>query len=281
MHCQFSRYSTASDLAKFLKFLINPTPAGLLSPSVIREWTRTATIFPNATPPVGFALPWETLTIRTTNTTSTTIIFKSGGLGSYSTLIAFDPATELGVAATISDTTPTDTLPADTLALKALTDLMPVVSSLNSELIASLYTGTYNCNQSEPILSKYRHVAFPVSVGDNDVNKTLVVETGSSVTITAVPETTSLAAALNVSLVVDGVARPQVFEASLLLKRGDENTFFAYPGKCLQMLTTVSFLGEEMRPNYPESYDLLEFVFDFDAGLFRWPGFGAVCYKIS
>ena len=271
------RYSTALDLAKFLKFMVKPN-TDLLSASSIREWTQSATFLPDKAdspfgtiPPFGFgfAMPWELFSVTASGTAlPTPLVTKNGGVGTYISYVAFHPATELGAVVLISDSNPQFANGNTTFAFDVLSeifdDLIPEVSSTNSEILSSLYSGTYTCERANPVLVQ---------------NVTLQVVGGSVTVATTMPDY-GLIAAVNLSLLVDGVSQPQVFSSSLVLKIGDESIFWAYPYlSCIYLGDEISSNEPVRRPNYPGTFDLFEVQFDPSEGLLRWPALGTVCRR--
>ena len=208
------RYSTALDLAKFLKFLLHPDEE-LLSETAIREWIRPTTLFPDASNPAsvwgGFALPWELQPLTTTDNQSTTLITKGGALGTYLSNIAFHPDSQLSVAmlTSVINATSNVNYPAN-ITSEILQGLIPAVQSIHSKLISSVYSGVYACKRSqEPMVSlNLANVTFQVL--------------GGSITVPAMAPGKALVVDLNITILENGVEASVTGSASLVLKSATE-----------------------------------------------------------
>ena len=182
----------------------------------------------------------------------TPLVTKNGGDGTYISYVAFHPATELGAVVLISDSNPQLANGNSTFAFDVLSeifdDLIPEVSSTNSEILLSLYSGTYTCERANPVLIQNFGCG-------NGINVTLQV-VGGSVTVTNTMPDYGLIAAVYLSLLVDGVSQPQVlpssYSSSLVLKTEDESIFWAYPYlSCIYLGNGISS-NEPVRRPIPE-----------------------------
>ncbi|KAG0559192.1 hypothetical protein KC19_10G085700 [Ceratodon purpureus] len=267
-------YSTALDLAKFLKFLLKPDEK-LLSETAIREWTKPTTLFPDTSDPTniwnGFAMPWELVSLTTTDNQSTTLITKGGAVGTYLSIIALHPDSQLGVSVLTSS--PNTTLGLNGVSYPSvissaiLQDLIPAVQSIHSKLISSLYSGVYTCKRSQdPMVSpSFANVTYQVL--------------GGSINVTAMAPGKALVADWNITVLQNGVEAHLNYSASLVLKSAAEHSFWAYARSCSLISAGLSYDVEIARPNFPGS--VYQSVFRFEPGMkvVRWPGIGAECYK--
>ena len=257
------RYSTAHDLAKFLKFLLNPNPA-LLTATAIREWTHPTTIF-SATSTSGYALPWELQELTTSDNESTTLITKAGDVGSYHSEIAFHPGSQLAVAVlTSADNASSDSVLATVLA-PILRDLIPEVESVHSKIVSSIFAGDYLCKRS---------AAAMASVNDEGVTFRVL---GGMISLAAMKPGKAMVARMNVSVDENGVAGRLAGTGSLVMRFGRE--FWAYPElSCGAISGLLSYDPEIARPNYSGSVYFWELVFEPKKKKVSWPAIGAECY---
>ncbi|CAM6085707.1 unnamed protein product [Calypogeia fissa] len=253
-------YSTTTDLAKYLIFLLKAKPA-LLSAATIREWTRSMTIFPDGN--VGYALPWELLTINSTRREF--LITKNGGIGNFMSIVAIHPPTQLGVSVLLALNQNSSIGPGQVME-EVLNYLIPLVEEKTTEIIDPFYKGHYVCKATPPIISSPLNITAEVLGGFIDI-----VDSPSL----------GLLASFNVSVLLEGQLSPQIVSVGMLLKNSTENSFWL--GNvgigCAASLALIGAVPSTTHPNYPGTDYAYEIKFDFANRTVLWPAPGAVCLK--
>lgn len=254
-------YSTADDLAKYLKFLINAEPP-LISENSIREWTSPATIFTDQMG--GYSFPWELEKLYENSTDF--LITKSGNINSYLSRLVFDPPTQLGVVVlTVIESGISSGSPEE-LADIIIRTSIPAVQSVNREMLADMYAGDYSCPRS-------RSFASPT------LNSSVQVKTGT-ISVSVSP-TVGLLADVDISFSNAGEPTTKVGGTwALLLKNGTENSFWFGDGSsCSGIVGSVSSGPDLENPNTPGSLYTDVVVFDPENGSLKWPALAGSCFK--
>ncbi|CAM6091848.1 unnamed protein product [Calypogeia fissa] len=253
-------YSTATDLAKYLIFLLKAKPA-LLPAATIREWTHSTTIFPDGNG--GYALPWELLSINSTSREF--LITKSGALGNFVSIVAIHPPTQLGVSVLLALNDNSSISP-DQVMEEVLNYLIPLVEQKTTEIIDQFYKGHYVCKGTPPIISSPLNITAEVLGGSFDI-----VDSPSL----------GLFASFNMSVLLEGQLSPQIGTVGILLKNSTENSFWLgdLDIGCAAFFISLSAIPSTTHPNYPGTDYGYEIKFDFANRTLLWPALGAVCFK--
>ncbi|CAM6085590.1 unnamed protein product [Calypogeia fissa] len=253
-------YSTASDLAKYLIFLLKANPA-LLPAATIREWMHSSTIFPDGSG--GYALPWELLTINSTSREF--LITKDGEIGNFVSIVAIHPPTQLGVSVLLALNENSSISPNQVME-EVLDYLIPLVEEETTKIIDPFYTGHYVCTATPSINSQQLNVTVEVLGGFIDI-----VDSPSL----------GLMASINVSVLFEEQLTPQIETVGLLLKNSTENSFWLgdIGIGCSASFGLIGSNPSTNYPNFPGTDYGYEIEFNFANKTVLWPALGAVCVK--
>ncbi|CAM6119452.1 unnamed protein product [Calypogeia fissa] len=254
-------YSTAEDLTKYLKFLINADPP-LISKTSIREWTSPATIFTDQMG--GYSFPWELVKLYPNSTDF--LITKSGNINYYLSRLAFDPPTELGAVVLAVIDPQISSGSADELGDNIMRTIIPAVQTVNQNILTEIYAGVYTCPRSSSFVGPTLNYSVEVKTGTINVS---------------VSPTVGLLADVDISLSNAGQPVSTVGTWALLLKNGSENSFWFGDGSvsCSGIVGSVSSGPDLDNPNTPGSLYTDVVVFDPVKGSLQWPAVADACYK--